>query len=236
MDSNDFVSIFLKKYSTALFADAAFRAGVTVQLPASGLLPLDIKNKVAGPVLTVRVNNDLVSIIAALNRAESGDVLVISNRTFEVALIGDLIATEAKRKRLAGIIVDGLVRDRISLMEIGLPVFSRGLLQLGPLKLPAEQKGVGEIGVEVNLGEASVKSGDWAFADADGVIFLSEESLPATYEWAEKSWYREQTLAAEIEAGKPLGDILGIEEFLEDRERNPKANFNEHLARLGRAI
>lgn len=233
---NNLALNFRERFGTALLADAAFRSGASVQVAPAGLLPLDDRYKIAGPVITVEANNDLVSILGAVHIADPDTVIVISNRTLEVALIGDLIVAEANRKRLAGFIVDGLVRDVTELKRIGLPVFSHGLLPIGPLKLPPELKGKGEVGVEITIGKATIKTGDWAFGDADGIIFLETDDLPSVYDWAEKSWKREETLSAEIAAGKPLGDLLGIEDFLAERERNPQADFNQHLAKLGRAI
>ena len=233
---NDLIPNFHKKYSTALLADAAYRSGASVKVASPGLLPLDDRFKIAGPIITVEANNDLVSILGAVHFADPDSVIVISNRTLEVALIGDLIVAEANRKRLAGFIVDGLVRDAIELKDIGLPVFCRGLLPIGPLKLPSEMKGEGQVGVDIIIGGATIKNGDWAFGDADGIIFLETDDLPLVYDWAEKSWKREKALTAEIGAGKSLGDLLGIETFLAERERNPQVDFNQHLEKLGQAI
>ena len=98
MDS--YAATFLDRYSTALLADAAFRAGIEPEVSPPGLAPLTPATKLAGPVVTVRAENDLVTILAALHRASAGKVLVITNKTYEVGLIGDLIALEASRKGL----------------------------------------------------------------------------------------------------------------------------------------
>ena len=233
---NNFQPIFRKKYSCALLADAAFRAGVPVGVAPPGLTPVDRLMKMAGPIVTVQANNDLVSILAGIHRARPGEVVVITNRTFEVALIGDLIDAEARRHGLAGIVVDGLVRDHTELVEIGLPVFCRGVFPIGPLKLPGELKGKGQIGIELTLGEATVRSGDWAFGDADGVLIIAASDLLEVFEWAAKSYAREEALTAEIRSGISLGDLLGIEAFLQKREADPQADFNQHIADLGRAI
>jgi regulator of RNase E activity RraA len=232
----DYAALFIERYSTALLSDAAFRAGVPLGVPPSGLAPLEQRDKLAGPVVTVEVNNDLLAILGAVHTAQPGEVVVLANRTYEVALLGDLIATEAQRKGLTGFVVDGLVRDATTLLDIGLPITCRGLLPVGPLKLPAELKGIGQSGVEVTLGEAHVKPGDWVFGDADGIFFVAAEHLPAVFEQAETSWQREEALTAEIQAGAALGDLLGIEAFLAKRAEDPDADFNAHLAELGRAI
>jgi 4-hydroxy-4-methyl-2-oxoglutarate aldolase len=230
------ITLFQGRYSTALLADAAYRAGVPLAVPPSGLAPLNLRDKLAGPVVTVQANNDLPAILGAVHHARPGDVVVIGNRAGEAALIGDLIGAEGYRRRLAGFVVDGLVRDTTTLLDIGIPVVCRGTVPIGPLKLPADLKGTGERGVTLALGDARVSPGDWAFADADGVIFLAAADLPAVYEQAERSWEREEALAAEIRAGAALGDLLGIDDFLAARESDPGADFNAHLAARGRAI
>jgi regulator of RNase E activity RraA len=97
---DSYAATFLDRYSTALLADAAFRAGIEPEVSPPGLAPLTPATKLAGPIVTVRAENDLVTILAALHRASAGKVLVITNKTYEVGLIGDLIALEASRKGL----------------------------------------------------------------------------------------------------------------------------------------
>ena len=232
----DFPSIFQAKYSCALLADAAFRAGIPFGTAPHGLTPIDRSMKLAGPIITVQANNDLVTILAGIHQARAGDVVVIMNYLNEVALIGDLIATEASRKGLAGIIVDGFVRDTNELIEIGVPIFCRGVYPIGPLKLPQDLKGIGEIGLELTLGNTTVKPGDWAFGDADGVIFIGGLGLSEVFEWAEKSHQREESLAVQIRSGVSLGELLDIEAFVEERAANPQADFNKHISELGQAI
>ena len=232
----DFPSIFQNKYSCALLADAAFRAGVPFGAAPQGLTPIERTMKLAGPIITVQANNDLVTILAGIHQAKAGDVVVITNHVNEVALIGDLIATEANRKDLAGLIVDGFVRDTTELIEIGVPIFCKGTYPIGPLKLPQELKETGNIGLDLTLGNTTVKSRDWVFGDADGVISLKSLDLPKVFEWAEQSYRKEESLAAQIRSGVSLGELLDLENFLEKRASNPKADFNEHISKLGQAL
>jgi 4-hydroxy-4-methyl-2-oxoglutarate aldolase len=231
----DYASLFQADYSTAMLADAAFRAGILVRIPPSGLVPLDRQQKLAGPVFTVEANNDLVSILVAVHRAEAGQVAVITNKTYEVAVFGDLIATEARRKGLAGFVVDGLVRDTIAVLDIGLPVISRGKLPIGPLKIAADLKGMGQINGEVHMGDIAIQPGDWIFGDADGVIILTADNLEGVFTQADTSQEREDQLMAEIRAGAALGDLLKLEDFMEKRAKDPSASFKQHRADLGRA-
>ena len=232
----EFASIFIEKYSCALMADAAFRAGVTLIPAPSGLLPIAPHMKTAGSITTVQANNDLVSILAGLHHAQPDEVLIITNATTEVGLIGDLIATEAKRKGLAGIVVEGFVRDTMELIDINVPIFCKGSYPIGPLKLPQDLKGIGQVGKAVRLGDSSIVPGYWAFGDADGLIFVSEADLPKLFDEAEKAYDRENALAEAIRSGSPLGELLGIESFIKKREVNPQADFNQHIAQLGKAI
>lgn len=228
--------LFTERYSAALLSDAAYRVGATLNVAPPGLAPLEQRDKIAGPVVTVEANNDLVAIIAATHRAQAGEVVLIANQQNEAGLIGDLLVTEGKRKGIAGFIVDGMLRDAVEITDIGLPVMCRGLWPVGPLKLPPDLKGIGQINVEVRLGSARVQPGDWAFGDADGVIFMAADDLPAVFERAQADYESETALSAEMEAGTALGDIFAIEAFLEKREANPAANFNDHLKNTGRAI
>ena len=232
----DYRALFEGRYGTAGLSDAAFRAGTQLGVAPAGLVSLNPHDKLAGPAVTVEANNDLVSIIGAVHAAVEGDVVVIANRTREVALIGDLIATEAARKGLGGFVVDAFVRDRLEIQRLDVPVCCHGVIPVGPLKLSPESKGVGRANVAVQLGQATLNPGDWVFGDADGVLVLAEGDLENVFEQAEITWEREEALAGAIRSGEALGDLLGVEAFLEKREQDLQADFNRHLAELGRAI
>jgi regulator of RNase E activity RraA len=230
-----FSALFEERYGTALLADAAFRAGVAVGLP-DGLYPLDRQSKLAGPVVTVEANNDLVSIMDAVDKASPGEVVVIANRTKEVALIGDLIASEAARKGLAGFVVDGRVRDTVELEDIGVPVFCRGPYPVGPLKLPAALKSVGATGTSISVRGVTVDPGMWVFADADGLLLFESGALEAVFDGAETALEREQDLASLLASGTALAEVLQLQLFLTNRSTDPDADFNTHLKKIGRAI
>lgn len=233
---SDFADLFGERYTTSLLADVAFRTGVEVGLIAPGLHPLDVRSKLAGPAVTVEANNDLVSILEAVHFAGPGDVVVISNRTPDVGLMGDLIGTEAIRKGLAGFVVDGLVRDSLELIDLRLAVFCRGSYPVGPLKVPAEVKGIGTVGATLSIGGATVVPGMWVFGDADGVIILEPDSLSAVFERAAVTIEQEEALAHEIASGTSLADAFDLESFLAKRSKDPQADLNAHMEQIGRAI
>ena len=82
--------------------------------------------RMAGPAFTVLAEDDHLPVMDALAEAAAGDVLVIATDGGSCAVFGELFATEARRRGLAGIVADGFCRDVRGLREIGLPVFARG--------------------------------------------------------------------------------------------------------------
>ena len=232
---SNYAELFAERYGTAMIADAAFRSGVDVGLPAPGLRPLDVRTRLAGQAMTVEANNDLVSILDAVHRARLDDVVVISNEGPDAGLMGDLIGTEAVRKGLAGFVVDGLIRDAVELVDMGMPVICRGTFPVGPLKV-AGKKGVGSVGVEVAVGGTTVTPGMWVFGDADGIVVIDADGLPPVFDRAAVAWEQEEALARDIASGTPLAEAFDLDSFLAQRANHPEADFNEHLAGLGRAI
>ena len=227
---------YLERLATPLVADAAHRIGSSLGAIGSGIRPLDPGSKIAGPAATVEANNDLVSILAAVHRAESGDVVVVANHTLQVGLMGDLIGTEAVRKGLAGFIVGGHVRDARELVGMGLPVFSLGTFPVGPLKVPAADRGIGVLGATVEIGGVSIAPGSWVFGDDDGVVVIGAVDLDGVLAAANDAAVKEDALASEIRAGVALGDLFDLDAFLAARIDDPTVSFAEHLERLGRAI
>lgn len=235
MDS--FRTAFRSSLSTPLVADSAYRLGCRVGVVGSDVLPLERGIRIAGPACTVQANNDLVSILLALHRAPAGAVLAIGNAVKGPAgLTGDIIATEARRKGIEAIVADGFVRDTAEILNIGLPVFSRGRVPVGPLKLTPEQKGIGELDATVELGETTVEPGQWIVGDDDGLLILEATDLPLILRQAEETLKKEEDLISQLRQGRALGDIFGIEEFYARRESEPHADFNAHVAARGKAI
>jgi regulator of RNase E activity RraA len=88
------------------------------------------------------------------------------------AVIGDLVSTKARHRGIAGVVVDGLVRDLDGILALGdFPVFARGTTPLGPL-----HRGPGEVNYPVSVGGIVVNPGDVIVGDADGVVVVPQES------------------------------------------------------------
>lgn len=125
-----------------------------------------------GPALTVKLYpGDNLMLHKALDVAKPGDILVVdSSMNTTTAVIGDLVSSKAKHRGIAGVIVDGLVRDVEAVREVGLPIYARGTTPKGPL-----HRGPGELGYPVSCGGLVVDSGDIILADASGIVVVRQD-------------------------------------------------------------
>ena len=113
----------LRLLDTASLSDANKALHV---LPAT-IRPLVPGLKMAGRAVTANANDDLMSVIGALQIAGAGDVLVVAAGVKDQAVSGELFGTEAFRRGLAGVVIDGMSRDSAALRLLGLPFYSRGV-------------------------------------------------------------------------------------------------------------
>jgi 4-hydroxy-4-methyl-2-oxoglutarate aldolase len=129
--------------------------------------PLTPDMYVCGTAITALCHGgDLLAVMAALDFAQKGDVIVIAGAgETSAAKLGDLWLHWAKRIGVAGIVCDGLVRDVKGLLSVGLPVFARGACPNGAFKT-----GPGEINTAVSCGNVPVQPGDIIVGDRDGVV------------------------------------------------------------------
>ena len=118
--------------------------------------------------------------MAALAEAARGDVLVIAANEGSRAVFGELFATEASRRGLAGIVSDGFCRDLRGLRGIGLPVFARGTTPRSGTTVSRAA-----LGATVTCGGVEVSPGDIVFGDDDGVLIATAERIASALETAE---------------------------------------------------
>ena len=166
----------------------------------------------AGPALTVVAPDDHLPLFAALDAASPGDVLVVTNAAGSRAVVGELFATEASRRGLAGIVVDGLCRDVAGLRRLGLPFFARGTI-------PASGTTVSRaaLGQRVRCGGIDVAAGDIVFGDDDGLVIAGADRLAAALEGGEAIARAERAMLAAMADGRPIHELT---------------NYAEHAARL----
>lgn len=137
---------------------------------------------ISGPACTVKVfPGDNLMVHKALDIAKPGDIIVVdAGGTPMNGVLGDLVASKAKHRGVAGFVVDGLVRDLPGLKDVDLPVYARGVTPIGPL-----HRGPGEINYPVSCGGIVVNPGDIITGDINGVVVVrqdfAEEILARAY-------------------------------------------------------
>ena len=181
-------------YQAAILADVAGRRGAL----HGRITALRPSIKVVGTAFTVEVRpGDNLMIHAAMSLAQPGDVLVVDGKGDQTAaLMGTIMMTACQKLGIAGVVLDGAVRDSLELEEMGFPVFSVGTNPNGPTKLVP-----GRIGHPISIGGVTVHPGDLVLGDADGVVIVEREKIEALLPLAEKKVKDEAARIAAIQQG-----------------------------------
>jgi 4-hydroxy-4-methyl-2-oxoglutarate aldolase len=198
----------LAALGSATVHEAAGRTGV-VDVPLIQILP---GSRAAGPARTVRCGQgDNLMVHAAMAATEPGDVLVLTMpEPAPVALIGELLATQAKGRGAVAVLVDAAVRDVEELAELGLPVWARYVRVSGATKeIP------GEIDEPVVVGGATIQAGDAVVLDADGVVVVPAERVEEVLAAARERADKERVKRAKLEAGELSYDLDGLRALVE---------------------
>jgi 4-hydroxy-4-methyl-2-oxoglutarate aldolase len=164
-------------------------------------------SRVAGPALTVRCGqDDNLMVHAAMDPVAAGEVLVLTMpEPRAVALVGDLLATQALTQGAAAILVDASVRDVEELVELGLPIWARWVRVRG-----AAKDAVGAIGEPVQVGGATINAGDILVLDADGVAVVEAERVDEVLAASRRRADTEEDKRAKLRAGELSYDLDGL--------------------------
>ncbi|MBU7572379.1 MAG: RraA family protein [Hydrogenophaga sp.] len=181
-------------YQAAILADVAGRRGAL----HGRITALRPSMKVVGTAFTVEVRpGDNLMIHAAMSLAQPGDVLVVDGKGDQTAaLMGTIMMTACQKLGIAGVVIDGAVRDSLEIEEMGFPVFSVGTNPNGPTKLVP-----GRIGHPISIGGVTLHPGDLVLGDADGVVIVEREKIEALLPLAEKKVKDEAARIAAIQQG-----------------------------------
>ena len=171
-------------------------------------------SRVAGPARTVACGqDDNLMVHAAMAEVQPGEILILTMpEPRPVALIGELLATQAKAHGAAAILVDGSVRDVDELVELGLPVWARWVRVAG-----AGKDLVGAIGEPVRVGGATIRQGDIVVLDADGAAVVERERLEDVLQASRDRAERELVKRAKLEGGALSFDLDGLRERVDSR-------------------
>ena len=198
----------LARHRFAIVYEAAGRTGL-IDTPLVQLIP---GSRVAGPARTVRCGRgDNLMVHAVMEQVQPGEILILTMPEPEpVALIGELLATQALVRQVAGILVDASVRDMEELQSLGLPIWTRWIRVRGATKTH-----VGTINEAVTIGGTSIAAGDLVLLDADGAIALAAERVPAILEASRARVRSETTLREQLQAGTLSYDLSGLRAVVE---------------------
>lgn len=198
----------LAELGSATVYEAGGRGGY-VDLDLIQILP---GSRVAGPARTVRcAQDDNLMVHAAMAQVQPGEVLVLTMpEPRPVALVGDLLATQAKAHGAAALLIDASVRDVETLAELDLPIWTRWIRVRG-----ATKDTPGTIGEPVMVGGATIRQGDIVVLDADGAAIVEAERIDDVLHASLDREKRERVKRVQLQAGKLSYDLDGLRERVE---------------------
>jgi 4-hydroxy-4-methyl-2-oxoglutarate aldolase len=193
----------LARLGSATVYEAGGRGGF-VDFPLTQVVP---GSRAAGPARVAMCGqSDNLMVHAAMSRLQPGEVLVLTMPDPEpVALVGDLLATQAKARGAAAVLVDGAVRDVEELAELGLPIWARWVRVHG-----ADKNVVGSLDEPVSVGGAKIRPGDVVVLDADGAAVVEAERVDAVLAASLAREEKERVKREQLQAGQLSYDLDGL--------------------------
>jgi Demethylmenaquinone methyltransferase len=156
------------------------------------------KGNLLGIAFTVKTRaGDNLMLHKALQMAQPGDVILVdAHGDMTNSITGEIMMHTAIQKNLAGIVIDGAIRDVAVLQEMELPIFAAGVTPAGPYK-----EGPGEINVPISMGSVVVRPGDIVVGDEDGIVIVRPEDAAELIEKTQKKHAVEVEIIKTIQAG-----------------------------------
>jgi 4-hydroxy-4-methyl-2-oxoglutarate aldolase len=163
--------------------------------------------RVCGPALTVECPpRDNLMLHQAATLARPDDVIVAAvGGELRAGAWGEILTVAAQVRGIAGLVIDGAVRDIEAIEELGFPIFSRGLA-IGS----CTKERVGALNRPIDFGGVRVQPGDLVFGDTDGVVIIARECVEAVCARAFQRRERERTIIEELRKGKTTLELLGL--------------------------
>ncbi len=218
---------------TAALADACVRLSLPVRFGPATLRPIAPHGPLAGPAMPVTHAGSVDVFLEAIDDAPPGAVLVVDNGgRDDEACVGDLVALEAREAGLVGIVVWGRHRDTTQIVEMGIPLHSRGALPPGPRRVPPAGRSMRTAwldGVEVT-------ADDMIAADDDGVLVIAAAEWARVVAAAREIQAVELAQAERMRGGESLRAQLDFATYRARQATEPDLNLRRYLAERGGAI
>lgn len=180
-----------------------------------GLTPNRRPIQFSGTAVTVRLPHmDSTALHVAADHLRPGDVLIVEQSGDERSSFGGMVAFTAKTRGAEGVILAGAMNDFDEVLELGLPVYSRGVSARTTRILGVE----GAINVPITVGGVVITPGDAVFADSDGIAVLTEDEIDAIVADLRMKEGAEPAKKREITAGQKLSEWSGASKFFESPE------------------
>ncbi len=205
----------LSRLDSCALSDALDKLSLTGCV--TGLAPASVPTRISGRVHTVKLTAGPAPLSSApprhlgttaIEAATAGDVIVIEQRTsFDAACWGGLLSRAARMRGIAGIIADGPVRDIDEARDLAFPIYSRSVTAR------TARGRIHESGTDVpiQVQDIMVHPGDFALADASGVVFVRPERIVEVLGVAEAIAAREAVMAGRLVEGRSITEVMGAE-------------------------
>ncbi len=192
----------LREVSAPNVSDAMHRKGAM-----SGIVSICGNVKMVGRAVTVQTfAGDWAKPVEAIDVALKNEVLVINNDgATHITPWGELATLSCVKKGIAGVVIDGAVRDVDDIRAMKYPLFAKSVVPNA-----GEPKGFGEINAEIHCGGQMVRPGDWIIGDESGVVVIPAERA---YEIARRAWEirkTEERIREEIRRGSTLSEVAEL--------------------------
>lgn len=218
---------------TAALADACVRLELPLHIGPTSLRPIAPHAPIAGPAMPVTHAGSVDVFLEAIDDAPDGAVLVVDNGgRDDEACVGDLITLEAREAGMLGLIVWGRHRDTAQILELGIPLHSRGPLPPGPRRTPPAGRSMRTAwldGVEVT-------PDDVIAADDDGVLVIAADDWGRIADLAREIQSVELAQAGRMHAGDSLRSQLDFARYRQRQATEPDLSLRKYLAERGGAI
>ncbi|RZN14166.1 MAG: bifunctional hexulose-6-phosphate synthase/ribonuclease regulator [Methanosarcinales archaeon] len=194
----------LKNTSTPNITDAIHRKGAMKNIKS-----IVAGQKIVGQAVTVQTfEGDWAKPVEAIDIAKPGEIIVIYNASKHIAPWGELASLSCINKGIAGVVIDGAVRDIDDIRKLKFPAFA-----CNAVPNAGDPKGMGEINVEIVCGGQTVRQGDYIVGDDNGVVVIPIERAYEIARRAVEVAKTEQRIREEIKRGKTLSQVLHLEKW-----------------------